>query len=228
MSVTVSFTNNSTIPSSNIINASAKTPLSILYNSSNDSLIHYSTIDGQLLAKIDPNFTTSVSTISDAFSLIINSTMNASNALPFSLSNYDLGYYREFPTFGSLAVGSYAHYLLGSAKNSYLFANYSQLVSSFNGNQINTYQIPDILGNTFLTLPSTVCTNIATQIIAQDSSRSNNSSNWSALEFKTDDIIYFTLSLGISSVDTASTVQQYIPDASNFPDLQYYIATQLI
>lgn len=228
MSVTVSFTDNSTIPSSNIINAATKTPVSILYNSSNNSLIHYSSIDGQLLAKIDPNFTTSFSAICDTFSTIINSTLNASNALPFSLSNYDLGYYRVYPTLGSLAVGSFAHYLFGSAKNSYLFANSSQLISSFNGNDTNTYQIPNLFSSNILALPSSVCTNIANQIIAQDSGRSNSSSSWSALEFKTNDIIYFTLSLEISSIGSLSTIQQYIPAASNYPNLQYYVATQLI
>lgn len=227
MSVSVSFTSNSGPPISNIVEAAATVPLSILYTGSNNSLIHYKTVDGQIIAEINSNFTTS-SLISNTFTTIINSTMNASNALPFSLSNYNSGYYRVYSTFGSLAVGSYAHYLFGSANSSYLFANCSQLISSFNGNGANSYQIPTILANTILNMPSSICKNIVQQTINQDSSRSNNSSNWSALEFKTNDIIYFTLSMELSSVGSASTIQQYIPTASNYPNLQYYIATTLV
>ena len=222
MPVTISFTNNSNAPTSNIIQAAATIPVSVFYNGSNDSLFRYKTIDSQIVAEVDPNFTTNYTTISGAISTVINSTMNASNANPFNLTKYASTSYRIYPNFGSLAMASYTHYLFGNANIQFMINNRNNIVNYFNNE--STY--PSTLASTFLSFPSTNCKNITQQIIGQDLNRSNNSSNWSALEFKIDDTIYLTLSLSISNIENG-TGQEASPSASNYPGISYHVATKL-
>ncbi len=222
MPVTISFTNDANAPTTNIVQAAASLPVSVFYNSSNDSLFRYKTINGQVVAEVDPNFTTSYSTIRGSFNTVINSTMNASNADPFNLTKYISTPYRVYPNFGSLALGSYTHYLFGNTNMLFMLNNRNEIVNNFNNESLYSHA----LANTIINFPSNCVKNIAEQIIVQDSNRSNNSSNWSALEFKTDDIIYFTLSLSLSTIKNG-TGQEASPSVSNYPGISYHIATTL-
>jgi hypothetical protein len=226
--VTINFTNNSSPPSTNIVEAAAPLPLSSFYINSDNSLIHFKVSSSTTFSEINPSFTVGQQYITNAISTVINSTLNASSALPFNSSNYSSNY-QIYPNFGRLAVGSYAHYLFGNASISYMFANREQIVSYMNGNESNDTQFATVLASTFLNLPSSVCENITEQVTNQDNTRAYNQSNfeWQGLEFKLNDIVYFTLTLSQPNIN-GQQGQQYVPASSNYPGIQYHIKTTLL
>lgn len=221
----------------NMVLATTALPKSVLYNGPGNGLIKFQGVDNNIVAVLDSGFTTSETTIRDALHLVIRSALNAMNAAPYNtlvegVRKYTDAAHYILPSFGALALGSYAHYLFGHVQATAAIDNDTIFIQKMNGIEEGTARIPNGLANQIKTLNESKSLAIAKQVIGQDVSRAinvdndiNTPSTWQTLEFRTGDSVFFAVVLKtpqVTRVENAPYVSSEI-NAVNYVENTYYV-----
>ncbi len=215
---------------SNIIVPSTTLPITALYNAQDNSLIKFkqSASDVNSISALrDSAFSTPQSSLEAFLKSILNGSFNASVSLPFSTYSEQ---YHTYPSFGKLALSSYAHSLFGHVAATAAIDNDTSFVNSMNGDDLGQAALNKLLANAIYNMTPDIATPIAQQVIGQDSSRAkfeNNDSEFQALQFKNGDTIYLSISLLPPSVSSSNSAQQSIPLNSNHSTQIYFLQISL-
>lgn len=227
-----------TAPSvNNIVLATAPLPKSVLYNGPGNGLIKFQGVEDNIVATLDSGFTTSETTIRDAIHLVIRSALNAMDAVPYNtqvggVRKYADSDYYVVPSFGALALGTYAHYLFGHVQATAAIDNDTIFIQKMNGIDAGTAQIPNGLANQIKTLDNSKSLAIVKQVLGQDATRATNVDNdidapsaWQTLEFRTGDSIFFAVVLKTPQVTMAQNAPYVSSEinAVNYVENTYYI-----
>ncbi len=219
-----------TPPTQDIIIADIKLPASTFYISSGNSLIEFQG-QGDNIVGSKGQFSTSEATMATSINNIINGLIDGTTAFPFSESMYSsTAAYKQYPTFGNLALASYAHSLTGHVAATAAITNDNAIINHFNGNTSPYAEIANQIADQIKNMDTTKCTNIVKQVLGQDASRAKLVDNDNttpdlkqALEFKNGDIVYFGITLQKPTSVTAGTGQEYPISNTLFTDRTYYV-----
>ncbi len=194
---------------------------------SDDSLFRFQDASGNvntIYAELDPVWSANAAkktALTDALHTIINGVFDCSGATPYSSVPYNTNpaYYSR-SSFGQVALGAYAHDLFGHVAATAAIDNDSAFVTAMNAKSTGA-QIPTLLANAIFSILPANATEIAKQVIGQDSSRTKFEDNdnalpvgWQALKFFSGDVVYVTINLLAPNVTLTNASQQNLPSTA--------------
>lgn len=218
-----------TVPTENVVVAEATAPISILYNSANDGLIQFQGSNNDLIAQNNSSFTTTVNDIGNALHAVINSGFDGSAAYPFNKAKYNSEpAYRNYDSFGHLALASYTDYLFGHVAATAAIDNDSIFINRMNGETNLDAKIASRLAADIKSLSIENCLSITQQVLGQDASRAtmvdNDGPTWQTLEFKNGDSIFMAVNLLQPTVNVLnSQAITNLPSAANYSSIMYHL-----
>lgn len=230
------FTQAPTVPTQNVIISQVTVPISILYNGSNDGLIKFRGTGDNIDAIKHTGFTTTAAAITNALHDVVVGGFNASAAAPFNLEKYGLNSgYRNYNTFGHLALATYTDFLLGHVAATAAIDNDTIFIARMNGENDIDAKIASKLATEILAITNENCVSITEQVIGQDASRATGVDNdgstvndYQMLEFKDGDSIYMAINLTQPTVTMLNTVNlSQLPSVNSYTTLTYYIKVLL-
>jgi hypothetical protein len=207
----------------------------LLFADSNNGIIEFQGVDDAIVGRPDSIFTgVSAGTegrkaaLASAIQLSLTTgNLNASTASPFTDVRYGvIDSYKNYSSFGSLALGSYAHYLFGHADATAAISNDTAFITKMDGvvELSGHAMLGKKLAEAIFTLDNAACTSIAKQVIGQDASRAFGIDNdnqgvdgWQQLAFKQGDKIYVSITLDRPEVALLDTEQLAAPLNTLFP-----------
>ena len=227
------FGKQSDAPSTNVIYADYKLPVSTLYKASGDALIKFQGDGSNIVAAYD-TFTTTENQVAASLELILTKLLDARNATPFNSTGYTNVNHTNYTSFGELALASYAHNIFGHVQATAAITNDDEFVTFMDSNGTTTADTTKaniaraLAAKIRSGLTSTEILNIAKQVIGQDASRAKNvdndvaaPNNWQSLEWQDGDIIYFQITLRDPTIKYGASAS----DATAAPDYNGWTAS---
>ena len=220
----------------NVLRATVDLPASDLYRGQDNSLVKFHGYSSGGVDDISGVRDLSFNFVGDMESdlkTVLSGIFDASGATPFSAYGSD---YHSVPNFGYVALGSYAHSLFGHVQATAAIDNDLAFVAKMIGDGVSDAALNKALAAAIYGLSDTKCTAIAKQVIGQDASRAraedndlNSPNYYQALEFKTGDVVYMSITLQRPGVSVSGAVgaQQSAPAASLFTPLTYVLKVTL-
>jgi hypothetical protein len=212
----------------NIVVAAGTIPATSLFNGSNGLIEFWEPLysigekNAALATTMGRNYKDLLPGLANGIQNVLNSSLNASTATPFSFGTYSPEY-KTLDNFGKLALGSYAHYLFGHVQATAAITNDQAIMNAvlnmpgnplaaFDGNAAlwstgtpTSANIARRLVNTLVTgdvSPTGNLLSIVKQVIGQDTARAKNNdategspSRRQLLAFTPGDKIYFNIKL---------------------------------
>jgi hypothetical protein len=235
----------------NKVIASVKLNTTLLYSSSASSLIEFQGQGDAIAARLltafavtEPAATTNKTALGSALQTSLTTgNLDASDANPFNttvatVAKYIDTNYKNYSSFGQLALGSYAHYLFGHVDATAAIDNDTTFVAKMNGTNEGASEanLGAKLAALIFSLNPAQCTAIAKQVIGQDASRAFGVDNdnsapdgWQRLFFKGGDKIYVSITLNAPTVSVLdAAAQQSEPNSVLFvTPIKYMIEVEL-
>lgn len=217
----------------NVVLADATLPVSALYNAPGNGLLKFRGVNDTIETALETGFTTTLSDITGALQTIMNSSLNASGAHPFNLEKYATeAAYRNYPTFGHLALAAYTDFLFGHVAATAAIDNDTIFKNRMNGLGGADAQIASKLALDIKNLSAENCQSVVEQVLAQDISRAtmadNDDESWQTLKFINGDNIYVSITLTQPTVTVlnAGTIGN-LPAPSIYSPVTYHIKMTL-
>ncbi len=215
--------------------ASVQIDASTFFKGNDDGLFRFQTrpntsggSSSSLYAEKNNAFTGSQSDLEDAFKSVLSGAFDVSEAEPYS--NYTNSEYHSVPSFGHLALGSYAYYLFGHVQATAAVDNDVSFINKLIGDGADDAQLNKKLAQAIYALSGDKLVQIVRAILGQDSTRTRKDDNtqaypdnWQSLIFKPGDIIYVSIRLQPPSIVVNGTGQQSVPSSNLFEPLTYSI-----
>ena len=230
----------------NKVIASVNVPVSTIIGGGVSTLIEFQGQDNDIAGRLETVFTTGggfaarKTALASAIQAALVGALDASAAEPFNITaKYTDAGYKNYTSFGSLALGAYAHYLFGHVDATAAIDNDTTFVSKMNGTNTLSGEanLGGALADLIFTLDAAKCTAIAKQVIGQDASRAFGVDNdnttpdgWQKLIFKPGDKIYVSVTLAAPTVTVLgnNTAQQSEPSAALFANnIKYMVEITL-
>lgn len=211
-----------------------------LYASASSGLIEFQGVDNNITARLAADFISGVgaatrkSTLANGIQIALTTgNLDASAADPFNVAplgvaKYSDASYKNYSSFGELALGSYAHYLFGHVDATAAIDNDTTFVDKMNGRTIppaanaGEADLANKLADAIFGMTSENATAIAKQVVGQDASRAfavdNDSAGvdgWQKLLFKAGDKIYVTVILQRPTVTVKDNNLAQLSEPSN-------------
>ena len=221
---------------SNVLRATVALPASDLYRGQDNSLVKFHGYSSGGVDDISGVRDLSFNFVEDMegdLKTVLSGIFDASGATPFSAYGSD---YHSVPNFGYVALGSYAHSLFGHVQATAAIDNDLAFVAKMIGDGVGDAALNKALAAAIYGLSEAKCTAIAKQVIGQDASRAraedndlNSPNYYQALEFKTGDVVYMSITLQRPGVSVSGAVgaQKSAPAASLFTPLTYVLKVTL-
>ncbi len=234
----------------NKVIASVKINASLLHGAS-ASLIEFQGQGDGIAARLftpfavtEPAATTNKTALGSALQTSLTTgNLDASDANPFNVTaagvaKYLDANYKNYSSFGELALGAYAHYLFGHVDATAAIDNDTTFIAKMNGTNEGAGEanLGAKLAALIFSLNAAQCAAIAKQVVGQDASRAfgvdNDNSTpdgWQRLIFKSGDKIYVSVTLNgptISVLDGVSQQSEPGPGLYTTP-IKYMIEVEL-
>ena len=221
----------------NKVIASVPVPVADLFVSGISSLIEFQGQDNDIAGRLESVWTTNEpgaasrkAHLGASLQESLLGALDATDAAPFNTTvlgqpKYSAAGHKNYTSFGSLALGSYAHFLFGHVDATAAIDNDTTFISKMNGtNEVaGEANLGAKLAALISTLSPAQCAAIAKQVIGQDASRAMGEDNdnslpdgWQRLRFKAGDKIYVSVTLQAPTVTVTANnaAQQSEPTAA--------------
>ena len=215
----------------NVIVPVIQLPYTDLYKGADNGLLkfkgnvenNYDLIEGVR----NTSFTGTQADLAADLKTILNGSFDCSGATPFNIGSYN-NVYSTQGSFGNIALSAYSHSLFGHLAATAAIDNDSSFISKMNNDTVADARLNIALASEIFNLSMAKATEVARQVIGQDSSRArsedndgSNASDYQALEFRQGDVIYMSIKLVAPVVTVSNVAQASAPSASNYTDTVY-------
>ncbi len=224
-----------------VIVCSTTLPVSNLYvsDAADEALFEFQGQDAEIAGRVlvgEASFGTTARAAtfaSDLAAILTNDNnvtdaLDATSAQPFNEANKYTSSFKEYTSFGRVALAAYAHHLFGHVQATAAITNDSDIVEHMNGEGVGKANICSSLVAAIYGMISDDATDVVKQVIGQDSSRTRDVDNdltspdsWQRLKWIGGDKIYLQVTLQrpttVQVADGDDDVQQYVPASSSIP-----------
>ena len=214
--------------------ATVQIDASTFFKGNDDGLFRFQTRpsanggNSSLYAERNNAFTGSESALAAAIKSVLSGEFDVSEADPYN--NYTNSDYHSVPSFGHLALGSYAYYLFGHVQATAAIDNDISVINKLIGDGTGDAQLNKRLAQAIYALSGDKLVQIVRAVLGQDATRTRKDDstqaypdNWQSLIFKPGDTIYVSIRLQPPSVLVSGTGQQSVPSSNLFEPLTYAI-----